>query len=85
MLQYGVGGCMPSQHHVTCDVWFSNAISNLEKHNWEATLFAGLWSIWKVRNDFIFSDITSSQEEVAILKVLVGTEELKLWHDTAML
>lgn len=47
--------------------WFGNSFRNLEKHMWEVTFFASLWSLWLARNDLIFNNVSRSASEVGEL------------------
>lgn len=47
--------------------WFSTKIVNLEKQIWDASLFAIVWSIWKVRNDAVFRNFNQEWSEVCDL------------------
>lgn len=47
--------------------WFDSRLKNLEKHLWEATFYATLWSLWLVRNDYVFNNATTSIREVGEL------------------
>ncbi|XP_058211464.1 uncharacterized protein LOC131323632 [Rhododendron vialii] len=47
--------------------WFDIGFRNLEKNVWEATFYATLWSLWLVRNDYVFNSATTSFEVVGDL------------------
>ncbi|KAI8534362.1 hypothetical protein RHMOL_Rhmol10G0084400 [Rhododendron molle] len=47
--------------------WLANGYKNLEKHIWESCFYATLWSIWLVRNDYIFNNSTTQAWEVGEL------------------
>lgn len=47
--------------------WDDSRFRNLEKHMWEATFFATLWSLWLVRNSYVFNNATTSSGEVGDL------------------
>ncbi|KAI8531880.1 hypothetical protein RHMOL_Rhmol11G0170300 [Rhododendron molle] len=47
--------------------WFDSRFKNLEKHLREATFYATLWSLWLVRNDYVFKNATTCMREVGEL------------------
>ncbi|CAL5330043.1 unnamed protein product [Camellia sinensis] len=53
--------------------WFGCKMKKLEKKIWAVIPLAILWSIWKHRNDCVFSDIQPNWEELCdIVKVRVA-------------
>ncbi|XP_058215313.1 uncharacterized protein LOC131326521 [Rhododendron vialii] len=53
--------------------WFENEFRNLEKSIWEVCFFAILWSIWIVRNGYVFNNIsTQAWEVVDLIKTRVA-------------
>ncbi|XP_058217028.1 uncharacterized protein LOC131327925 [Rhododendron vialii] len=44
--------------------WFDNRFRSLERHIWEVTFFATLWSLWLARNDLVFNNVSRSASEV---------------------
>ncbi|XP_058185686.1 uncharacterized protein LOC131302911 [Rhododendron vialii] len=44
--------------------WVDNRFRKLEKKLWEATFFATLWSLWLVRNEYVFNNATSRVEVI---------------------
>ncbi|KAI8562137.1 hypothetical protein RHMOL_Rhmol03G0011400 [Rhododendron molle] len=53
--------------HYLASWWFDNSFRNLERHVWEVTFFASLWSLWLARNDIIFNNVSRSASEVGEL------------------
>ncbi|XP_058180030.1 uncharacterized protein LOC131298566 [Rhododendron vialii] len=51
----------------------ANGFSNLEKHIWEACFYATFWSLWLVRNDYIFNNSAKQAWEVGdVVKTMVA-------------
>lgn len=48
--------------------WFSNCFRGVEKCIWESIFFAVIWSIWKARNNLIFSN--TQVEKLNLLDVI---------------
>ncbi|KAI8553934.1 hypothetical protein RHMOL_Rhmol05G0055300 [Rhododendron molle] len=46
--------------------WFDNRFRRLERHIWEVTFFAALWSLWLARNDLVFNNVSRSITEVGV-------------------
>ncbi|XP_058203049.1 uncharacterized protein LOC131317517 [Rhododendron vialii] len=44
--------------------WFGTRFRNMERHTWEVTFFATLWSLWLARNELIFNNTSRSASEV---------------------
>lgn len=64
--------CPPSVA-ILVSVWLGNNFRNLEKHIWEATLYATLWTLWLTRNDRVFNNKVRSSEEVGdVIKTKVA-------------
>ncbi|XP_058203090.1 uncharacterized protein LOC131317570 [Rhododendron vialii] len=55
--------CPPSLVDLT-NWWFDNRFKSLERHIWEVTFFATLWSLWLARNDLVFNNVLRSACEV---------------------
>ncbi|KAI8523442.1 hypothetical protein RHMOL_Rhmol13G0073800 [Rhododendron molle] len=47
--------------------WFDNRFGTSEEKLWEGYFYATLWSLWLVRNDYVFNNATTSIEEVGEL------------------
>lgn len=47
--------------------WFGHGFHNLERHIWEVCLFATLWFLWLVRNDYAFNNASTEPWEVGDL------------------
>ncbi|KAI8543503.1 hypothetical protein RHMOL_Rhmol08G0223300 [Rhododendron molle] len=47
--------------------WFDNRFGTSEEKLWKASFYATLWSLWLVRNDYVFNNATTSIEEVGEL------------------
>ncbi|KAI8568450.1 hypothetical protein RHMOL_Rhmol02G0200400 [Rhododendron molle] len=54
----------PESLHNLLRWWMDNRFRNLEKRLWEATFFATLWSLWQVRNEFVFNNATVTVEQL---------------------
>ncbi|XP_058185920.1 uncharacterized protein LOC131303146 [Rhododendron vialii] len=54
----------PASVPILASWWLDNGYLNLEKHIWESCFYATLWSIWLVRNDYIFNNSTTQPWEV---------------------
>ncbi|GFY98859.1 hypothetical protein Acr_13g0002600 [Actinidia rufa] len=53
--------------------WFSNSFKEVEKAYWEAIFFAITWSLWKARNELIFSNVNIVKAEfIDLIKLRVA-------------
>ncbi|KAI8571058.1 hypothetical protein RHMOL_Rhmol01G0087500 [Rhododendron molle] len=53
--------------------WFDTRLRILEKNVWEASFYATLWSLWLVRNDYVFNNASTSFEVVGeLVKIRVA-------------
>ncbi|XP_058217620.1 uncharacterized protein LOC131328732 [Rhododendron vialii] len=55
--------------------WFASGFSNLEKHIWKACFYATPWSLWLVRNDYVFN---YSSKQALELRDIVKTR-VAMW------
>ncbi|KAI8529911.1 hypothetical protein RHMOL_Rhmol11G0011700 [Rhododendron molle] len=64
---WNISWICPSSITSLIDFWFSNSFHNLEEICWNTTLYAGLWFIWKARNDLVFNNSIPTVEGVVDL------------------